>query len=207
MICCDCKSKRNHCSCSIFECDCTNIISCFCCLFGKWEQKENQLNISQTFINYSKEVIKIKIIPNIIKKDIENSLKEFKKVENSLNKINKDDYIKYIDSNYDPEYIARLIEKNNIAKLTYFISKLELYIDLSNILIEISKYLDYKNVYLKIKAITNEIVSLLPSIAEIFASYEESLDNSLEYEALKEKMYLFDLNLINLENKLEFKIT
>ncbi|WP_339029393.1 hypothetical protein [Spiroplasma endosymbiont of Cantharis nigra] len=207
MKCCDCKNKIDNCSCSIIECNCNEIINCLCCLFKFWEERDKQLSIHETFINFWKETIKIKAIPSVIKKDIESSFKKLSKVENCLNKLNKANYIKYLDLKYDPEYIAKLMQKNNMSKLSYFITKLESYIEFSNILIDVSEYLNSKNIYLKLNVNINEIVKLLPIIVEIFVCFEPSIENSLEYETLKEKMYIFDSNLINLENKLEIKIT
>ncbi|QHX36560.1 hypothetical protein SBIUS_v1c03070 [Spiroplasma sp. BIUS-1] len=206
MSCCKCEELQNSCICSIMECNCAKDLECWCCLFTGWEEIDKKLSLTSNFLEYSNEISKIKAIPKVFKKGIKNLLADIRNANNNLMSLNKTDYMDMIDSNYDPLKIASIIEEDNIAKLIYFINKLEFFIEMSIILIEMNKTLDYEVSYLELFSVSDNIEDLVPLLVKVFSTIEKTLDNSVEYETLKEKMYSFDVNLTNLRSMLDIKI-
>ncbi|WP_162684765.1 hypothetical protein [Spiroplasma sp. BIUS-1] len=188
------------------ECNCAKDLECWCCLFTGWEEIDKKLSLTSNFLEYSNEISKIKAIPKVFKKGIKNLLADIRNANNNLMSLNKTDYMDMIDSNYDPLKIASIIEEDNIAKLIYFINKLEFFIEMSIILIEMNKTLDYEVSYLELFSVSDNIEDLVPLLVKVFSTIEKTLDNSVEYETLKEKMYSFDVNLTNLRSMLDIKI-
>ncbi|AGR42017.1 hypothetical protein [Spiroplasma diminutum] len=206
MNCCECQKVKNNCTCAVVECRCKNDFDCWCCLFNHWEKIDNELNISVNYFKYFEDINKMKSIPKLFKKGIRDLIEDLKITETNLNKLNKTNYIEYIDLNYESKKIISIMEEDMISKLIYFINKLEFYIESSIILIEININPDYKISYLELHKVCQNIEDLIPSLVKAFGSIEKTLDNSVEYETLKEKMYIFDTNLINLRSMLDIKI-
>ncbi|AUM62552.1 hypothetical protein [Spiroplasma monobiae] len=206
MSCCKCEELLNSCTCIVLECECNKSINCWCCLYNNWEQIDSKHSLTFNFINYYNEINKLKSVPKLFKKGIKSLLNDLKQNNNSLNNLNKTDYMNLIDSKFDPVKIASIIEEDNIAKLIYFINKLEFYVEMSIILIEMNKTLDYEISYLEIFSVSDAIEELIPSIVKVFASIEKTLDSSVEYETLKEKLYSFDVVSTNLRSMLDIKI-
>ncbi|WP_338985509.1 hypothetical protein [Spiroplasma endosymbiont of Diplazon laetatorius] len=206
MQCCKCETLSKSCICVIIECNCKKDSECWCCLSQKWDEIDKTLSITANFLSYSAQISKMKDVPKLFKKGIKNLLNDIKGANDSLDNFNKTDYMKLIDSNYDPLKVANIIEEDSISKLIYFINKLEFYIEMSIVLIEMNKTLNYEISYLELFSIMDNLEELVPSLVKVFASIEKSLDNSVEYETLKEKMYTFDVDLTNLRSMLDIKI-